>query len=234
MSGARTDKAGAALADVTLRAAGSAAARAAARVADRAAEAGLVDVAYTRADSPLGPLVVAATDRGLVRVAYASYEREDDVVEELSRRISPRTLESPARLDPIRRELDEYFSGRRHRFEQALDWRLVRGFNRCVLDVTARIPYGETASYAQVAQRAGSVRAHRAAGNALNRNPLPIVVPCHRVLRTGGDLGGYGGGLEAKAFLLRLEGGVAPVVGERPNAERPGGPGVLGRGDGHR
>ena len=234
MSGAGTDDAGAVLAEATLSAAGGEAARATARLAERAEEAGLVDVAYARVDSPLGPLVVASTERGLVRVAYGAYEHEEDVVEELARRISPRALESPARLDPVRRELDEYFAGRRRRFEHPLDWRLVRGFNRAVLDATAQIPYGDTASYAQVAQRAGSVRAHRAAGNALNRNPLPIVVPCHRVLRTGGGLGGYGGGLEAKAFLLRLEGGVAPVVGEGAAPEGAGGPGVLSRGDGHR
>ena len=233
MTEARTDSTGAILAGAALRAAGDVADRAAARLVERAEEDGLVDVAYARADSPLGPLVVAATDRGLVRVAYTRYEGDEEVVAELARRVSPRALESPARLDPIRRELDEYFAGRRRRFQQPLDWRLVRGFNRAVLDATARIPFGATASYAEIAQRAGSLRAHRAAGNALNRNPLPIVVPCHRVLRTGGGLGGYGGGLEAKAFLLRLEGGLAPVESERPGPERPGGAGVLRRRDRH-
>lgn len=180
---------------------------AATRFAARADDAGLADVTYTTADSPLGPLVLAATERGLVRVAYLVPGTEaEDVASELAIRISPRVLESAARLDPVRRELEEYFSGRRRRFDVPVDWRLGRGFGLRVLTEMARIAYGRTASYAEIAERAGSARAHRAAGNALNRNPLPIVVPCHRVLHSGGGLGGYACGLDAKRFLLRLEG----------------------------
>jgi methylated-DNA-[protein]-cysteine S-methyltransferase len=120
--------------------------------------------------------------------------------------VSPRILEAPARLDPVRRELDEYFEGRRTRFELPIDWTLVDGFGRRVLEATAAIPFGGTSTYAQVATLAGSPRGSRAAGNALGANPLPIVVPCHRVLRTGGGLGGYTGGLGRKETLLRIEG----------------------------
>ena len=115
-------------------------------------------------------------------------------------------LEAPARLDPVRRELDEYFEGRRTSFDVPIDWSLTRGFTRGVLQATARIPFGEVGTYASVAGEAGSPRAVRAAGNALGANPMPVVVPCHRVLRTGGALGGYTGGIERKEFLLRLEG----------------------------
>jgi methylated-DNA-[protein]-cysteine S-methyltransferase len=146
---------------------------------------------------------VAATAAGLLRVAY---DGGDEVLEDLAARVSPRVLESPARLDRARRELEEYFEGRRTRFELPIDWSLARGFTRRVLDVTARIPYGELQSYAVVADRAGSPRAVRAAGNALGANPMPVVVPCHRVVRSGGGLGGYTGGLGRKEFLLRLEG----------------------------
>jgi methylated-DNA-[protein]-cysteine S-methyltransferase len=175
-------------------------------VADRAAEEGLLDVAYTSVDSPLGPLVVAATPKGLVRVSYTEFRGEDEVLEDLARRVSPRVLEAPARLDGVRRELDEYFEGRREEFETAIDWSYLAGFTREVLRATARIGFGEVSTYAGVAEAAGSPRAVRAAGNALGANPMPVVVPCHRVLRTGGSLGGYTGGLERKEFLLRLEG----------------------------
>src|SRR5215210_2879901 len=175
-------------------------------VADRADEEGLVDVAYTSVDSPLGPLVVAATPKGLVRVSYTEFRGEDEVLEELARRVSPRVLEAPARLDPVRRELDEYFEGRREDFDIPIDWSYLAGFTREVLRATARIGFGEVSSYAGVAAEAGSPRAVRAAGNALGSNPMPVVVPCHRVLRSGGKLGGYTGGLERKEFLLRLEG----------------------------
>ena len=167
---------------------------------------GLIDVAYTSVDSPLGPLVVAATPKGLVRVSYSEFREEDEVLEELARRVSPRVLEAPARLDPVRRELDEYFEGRRQDFEVPIDWSYLAGFTREVLRATARIGFGEVSSYAGVAAEAGSPRAVRAAGNALGSNPMPVVVPCHRVLRSGGKLGGYTGGLERKEFLLRLEG----------------------------
>jgi methylated-DNA-[protein]-cysteine S-methyltransferase len=172
----------------------------------RAEAEGLIDVAYTSVDSPLGPLVVAATPKGLVRVSYTEFRGEDEVLEELARRVSPRVLEAPARLDPVRRELDEYFEGRRQDFEVPIDWSYLAGFTREVLRATARIGFGDVSSYAGVAAEAGSPRAVRATGNALGANPMPVVVPCHRVLRSGGKLGGYTGGLERKEFLLRLEG----------------------------
>jgi methylated-DNA-[protein]-cysteine S-methyltransferase len=175
-------------------------------VADRAADEGLLDVAYASVDSPLGPLVVAATPRGLVRVSYSEFRGEDGVLEELARRVSPRVLEAPAKLDPVRRELDDYFEGRREDFDVPIDWSYLAGFTREVLRATAKIPFGGVSTYAGVAEAAGSPRAVRAAGNALGSNPMPVVVPCHRVLRTGGSLGGYTGGLERKEFLLRLEG----------------------------
>ena len=175
-------------------------------LAERAAEEGLLDVAYTSVDSPLGPLVVAATPKGLVRVSYAEFRGEDDVLEDLARRVSPRVLEAPAKLDPVRRELDEYFDGHREDFDIPIDWSYLAGFTREVLRATAAIPFGDVSTYAGVAEAAGSPRAVRAAGNALGANPMPVVVPCHRVLRTGGALGGYTGGLERKEFLLRLEG----------------------------
>jgi methylated-DNA-[protein]-cysteine S-methyltransferase len=182
---------------------------AARRVAERAAAEGLADVVYGWADSPFGPLLVAATPRGLVRLAY-EHEQHEHVLEELAESISSRVLEAPGRLDEVRRELEEYFVGRRHRFEVPVDWTLItEGFPRRVLRATARVPYGGVTTYGDVARRAGSPRAARAAGNALGSNPIPIVVPCHRVIRSGGELGGYGGGgPERKAFLLRLEGAV--------------------------
>jgi methylated-DNA-[protein]-cysteine S-methyltransferase len=175
-------------------------------ISDRAADEGLLDVAYTSVDSPLGKLTVAATPRGLVRLSYDEFRDVDETLEDLARRISPRVLESPARLDPVRRELDEYFEGSRTEFDVPIDWALSTGFTREVLRATARIGYGQVSSYAKVAAEAGSPRATRAAGNALGSNPMPVVVPCHRVLRTGGSLGGYTGGLDRKEFLLRLEG----------------------------
>jgi methylated-DNA-[protein]-cysteine S-methyltransferase len=187
-------------------AAGGNAAAAAERLVVAAAGEGLVDVAYARVGSPFGDLLVAGTRRGLVRIAFLPSAGEEEVLAELAGRLSPRVLEAPGRLDEVRRELEQYFAGRRSRFELNVDWRLSSGFNRRVLRSTARIPYGATSTYAHLAKRAGSPRAYRAAGNALHRNPIPIVVPCHRVLRSGGDLGGYGGGLEMKEGLLRLEG----------------------------
>lgn len=181
-------------------------ASAGAKLADRAAADGLLDVAYATVDSPLGPLVVAATPRGLVRVAYSEAVSRDEVLEDLAARVSPRVLEAPARVDEPRRELDEYFAGRRQEFDLPIDWSILRGFTLKVLRETARIDFGELRSYADVASAAGSPRAVRAAGNALGANPMPVVVPCHRVVRTGGALGGYTGGLERKEFLLRMEG----------------------------
>ncbi len=169
----------------------------------RAEREGPVEVAYGVADSPLGPLVVAVTRRGLVRLAYPG---ERDVLEELAEDLSPRILRLPGRTDEVRRELEEYFQGRRRRFEMPIDWALTRGFTRKVLRATARIPFGNLSTYREVASRAGSDRAYRAAGNALGSNPIPIVVPCHRVVHAGGGLGGYTGGLERKEYLLTLEG----------------------------
>jgi len=173
-----------------------------------AERAGLLDVAYASLDSPLGELLVAMTPRGLVRLAYEG-ERSEAVMAELAERVSPRILDAPERTDAVRRELEDYFAGRRHGFETPVDWSLVRGFASGVLQATARVPFGEVASYAEVAAAAGSPRAYRAAGNALGANPIPIVVPCHRIVHAGGGLGGYTGGLERKRYLLGLEG--APV-----------------------
>ena len=175
------------------------------RVAESGARDGLVEVAYTTTDTPIGELVLAATDDGLVRVGWASDER-DRILTELSLAIGPRVLEMPARLDDVRRQLDEYFAGKRTDFDLELDWRLSRGFVRAVLTETWRIPFGETRTYAEMAAAAGSPRAFRAAGSALGANPIPVIVPCHRVLRSGGGLGGYGGGLPVKQQLLELEG----------------------------
>jgi methylated-DNA-[protein]-cysteine S-methyltransferase len=170
-------------------------------------EEGLVDVAYATVDSPFGTFVAASTGKGLVRLAL-SPSGIDDVLDDLSARISPRVLEMPARLDTVRRELDEYFSGSRWAFDIAIDWSLVDGFNRRVLRATARIPYGSVSTYRDMARSAGSPRAARAAGNALHNNPVPIIVPCHRVIGSDGSLTGYGGGLPMKEALLRLEGAV--------------------------
>ena len=180
-----------------------------ARLAERSAAEGLLDLAYATVDSPLGPLLAAATPRGLVRLAYMGSSDEGAVLEDLARRLSPRILEAPQRLDEARRELDEYFEGRRGEFDLPIDWSLTRGFTGKVLRQTARIGFGRTSTYTELASRAGSPRAVRAAGNALGSNPIPVVVPCHRVLRTGGALGGYTGGVERKEFLLRLEGVLA-------------------------
>jgi methylated-DNA-[protein]-cysteine S-methyltransferase len=173
-------------------------------LAARAQTEGLLDVAYAQVDSPLGPLTVAATDRGLVRVAYPE-RTVDQVLERIAEEVSPRILESPARLDAVRRQLDEYFEGERRKFDASIDWSLTRGFFRSVLQATKRIGYGKVRTYAEVAASAGNPKAVRATGNGLGSNPLPIVVPCHRVVRTGGALGGYTGGLERKEFLLGLE-----------------------------
>jgi methylated-DNA-[protein]-cysteine S-methyltransferase len=175
--------------------------------ADRAAAEGLVDVTYAEVDSPLGTLLAAATPAGLVRLAYEGHEHRDAVLGELASRVSPRVLESAPRLDAVRRELDEYFEGRRRDFDLPVDLRLAGGaFGRRVLDQTARIPFGDVLTYAQVAGRAGSPHASRAAGNALRTNPVPIVVPCHRVVGSNGRLVGYAGGLDRKRALLAVEG----------------------------
>jgi methylated-DNA-[protein]-cysteine S-methyltransferase len=184
------------------------AARAAGRLAERAAHEQLLDVAYTILDSPVGPVLVAATRRGLVKISFGAIYDPEAVLADLSARISPRIVEAPAYFDAVRRELDEYFHGRRTSFDLPLDWSLTGGFGRRVLEHTARIPYGEVSTYKEMAAAAGSPRGARAAGNALGTNPIPIVVPCHRVLHSGGGLGGYGGGIDRKEFLLKLEGAI--------------------------
>ncbi len=171
-----------------------------------AAAAGLLDVAYATLDSPVGTLLIATTPNGLVRIAYLDGDDEQLVLEDLAMRVSPRVLASARKLDEPRRELEQYFSGARKRFELPIDWRLTHGFGQRVLRATAQIPFGSVSTYKLVATEAGSPRAYRAAGNALGANPLPIVVPCHRVLHSGGGLGGYTGGLERKRVLLTVEG----------------------------
>ncbi|MBK5117697.1 MAG: methylated-DNA--[protein]-cysteine S-methyltransferase, partial [Thermoleophilia bacterium] len=161
--------------------------------------------AYSSVDSPVGTLMVAGTDEGLVRLGLAGTDH-GSMLEQLAAAIGPRVVETSVRFDPLRRELEEYFEGRRRRFEFPLDWRLTSGFVRTVLERTAEIPFGSTRTYAEMATLAGSPRAFRAAGSALGANPIPILVPCHRVLRKGGGLGGYAGGLDTKRTLLRIEG----------------------------
>ena len=165
---------------------------------------GILDVAYRTIDSPVGPLLLAATEVGLVRVAYAA-EDHDKVLQILADRISPRILRAPARLDTTASELEQYFSGRRRSFDVPLDWRLAAGFRRTVLHHLPEISYGQTATYSSVARLAGSPRAFRAVGSACATNPLPVIVPCHRVVPAGGGLGHYLGGVDAKRTLLTLE-----------------------------
>jgi methylated-DNA-[protein]-cysteine S-methyltransferase len=181
------------------------------RATDRAQAEGAVDITYAEVDSPLGPLVAARTDHGLVRLAYEDFNGGLDVVlGDLADRVSPRIVEAPARLDDLRRQLDEYFEGHRQQFEVPIDWSLSHGFTQRILQAIWAIPFGETSNYRDVATAAGNPRATRAAGNACGANPIPIVVPCHRVLRTGGGLGGYTGGVEKKETLLTLEGVLPP------------------------
>ena len=166
------------------------------------------DVSYALLDSPVGTLVAARTERGLACLSYSDHAGGvDAVLEEIAARISPRVLEKPARLDEVARELDEYFEQRRRTFDLAIDWSLTSPFARKVLAATTEIPFGEVSTYAQVATEAGNPKASRAAGNALGANPMSIVVPCHRVLHTGGKgIGNYTGGVHRKEALLRLEG----------------------------
>lgn len=170
----------------------------------RAAADGLLDVAYRTVDSPVGPLLLARTPAGVVRVAFAVQDH-DAVLQDLAARVSPRVLEAPGALDDVARELDEYFAGARHTFDVPLDLRLTAGFRRSVVEHLPDIPYGRTASYAQVAASAGSPRAVRAVGTACALNPVPLVVPCHRVVRSDGSPGRYAGGDAAKQALLDLE-----------------------------
>jgi len=175
-----------------------------ARLVAAADGAGLLDVAYRTIDSPVGALLLAATEEGVVRVAF-DCENHDDVLAALADRVSPRILRAPGRLDTVAHQLDEYFAGRRFAFDVALDFRLSAGFRRTVLEQLRAIGYGTTASYAEVAAKAGKPKAVRAVGTACALNPLPLVVPCHRVVRSDGAAGNYRGGTQAKLTLLALE-----------------------------
>jgi methylated-DNA-[protein]-cysteine S-methyltransferase len=179
----------------------------AARLADEAAARGLLDVAVGSVESPIGELLVAVTPRGLARVAFAEEDR-DGVLAGIARGISPRILESPAATEDVRRQLDEFFAARRTGFELRVDRRLIHGIARDVLRATSRIPYGTVATYGAVATQIGRPSAARAVGRALGSNPIPVVIPCHRVVGAGGALTGYAGGLDRKVALLELEGSV--------------------------
>jgi methylated-DNA-[protein]-cysteine S-methyltransferase len=182
------------------------------RLLARAESEGLVDVAYATMDSPYGELLVAATDRGVVKLSLPNYAAED-ALEQIAAGVSPRILEAPKRLDPVRRELDSYFEGKLRDFSAKVDWRLAHGFADRVLHVVASIPYGQTLSYGEVAEEAGNPRAFRAAGTACGLNPVPLIVPCHRVVQAGGKPGNYGGGPEMKLGLLELEGALPGRLG---------------------
>jgi methylated-DNA-[protein]-cysteine S-methyltransferase len=169
----------------------------------RADAAGLVDVAWAVEDTPIGPLTLAATTSGVVKIAFGA---DESALAELAATVSPRLVRLPRRLDALRRQLDEYFVGRRRDFDVGLDRRLSHGYRLAVLEELSLVRFGETVTYKDLAQRTGHPKASRAVGTAMATNPIPIVVPCHRVLRTGGALGGYGGGLDTKAWLLRHEG----------------------------
>ena len=170
---------------------------------EAAATLGLIDVGFDVVDTPIGELLVAASDRGLAAI---SFETDEDRVERLARIAGPRVLRSPRSVDGARRELEEYFDGRRRTFDVALDLRALPPFTVSVLDELARVPYGETTTYGQLAQRVGHPGAARAVGTVMNRNRIPIVLPCHRVVGATGDLTGYAGGLDVKRSLLELEG----------------------------
>jgi methylated-DNA-[protein]-cysteine S-methyltransferase len=179
----------------------------AAAAAARFAATAPADLHYALVDTPVGTLVAARTPRGLVTLSYADlFGGADGVLDWVAAKLSPRMLEAPARLDDVRRELDEYFDGRRRDFDLAIDWALVSTFGRRVLKATAAIPFGNVSTYGAVAAKAGNPKASRAAGRALNTNPIPIVVPCHRVVGASGRLVGYAGGLDRKVTLLQIEG----------------------------
>ena len=179
----------------------------AAAAAKRFAATAPADVHYALVESPIGTLVAAATPRGLATLSYEDHHGGTDaVLDWLSAKLSPRMLETPARLDDVRRELDEYFEGRRQDFDLAIDWTLASEFGRRILKATAAIPVGEVSTYGKVAAQAGNPQASRAAGRALGANPIPIVVPCHRVVGSSGQLTGYTGGLHRKVALLQIEG----------------------------
>jgi len=176
------------------------------RFRDSAAQAGLLDAAYDVIDSDLGPLLAAVTDHGLARISFDPEPEHE--LEALARHAGPRVLRSPRALDETRRELDDYFQGRRTAFDLSLDLRGLSPFTLRVLDELAKVPYGHTATYGELAERAGNARASRAVGTVMNRNRIPIVLPCHRIVGSTGELVGYGGGLERKERLLQLEGAI--------------------------
>jgi methylated-DNA-[protein]-cysteine S-methyltransferase len=179
----------------------------AAAAAARFAATAPADVHYALVDSPIGTLVAAATPRGLATLSYADqFESTDGVLDWVAAKLSPRILEAPAKLDGVRRELDEYFEGHRRDFDVPIDWSLASEFGRRILKATAAIPFGQVSTYGKVAAQAGNPKASRAAGRALGANPIPIVVPCHRVVGTNGQLTGYTGGLDRKVALLQIEG----------------------------
>jgi methylated-DNA-[protein]-cysteine S-methyltransferase len=179
----------------------------AAAAARRFAAMAAADVHYALVESPIGTLVAAATPRGLATLSYEDFHGGvDAVLEALAAKLSPRMLEAPGKLDDVRRELDEYFEGRRRDFDLPIDWSLTSEFTRRILKATAAIPFGQTSTYGKVAAKAGNAKASRAAGRALGSNPIPIVVPCHRVVGTNGQLTGYTGGLHRKVALLQIEG----------------------------
>lgn len=172
-------------------------------LARRAHAADLLDVAWTMIDTPCGELLLAGSSAGLVAVGLRD---PDELLQRVAEQVSPRVIEAPAQLDESRRQFDEYFEGRRTTFDLELDWTLSHGFRRDVLHELVRVPYGEVVTYAELARRADKPKAVRAVGSAMATNPLPVVVPCHRVVRTGGSLGNYGGGVEMKRWLLTMEG----------------------------
>jgi methylated-DNA-[protein]-cysteine S-methyltransferase len=175
------------------------------RFREAATEAGLVDVSFDVADTQIGPLLLAVTERGLCRISFDP--EPDRETETLARTFGVRVLRAPRELDPVRRELDEYFEGRRRDFDLPLDLRGREGFSRDILERLSKVPYGEVTTYKSLAVEAGNPRAARAVGTIMNRNPIPIVLPCHRVVGSNGSLVGYGGGLERKRLLLDLEAG---------------------------
>ncbi len=174
------------------------------RFREAAARSGLLDAAYDVVETPVGQLLVAATERGILRISFDPQPAGQ--LERLARVAGPRVLRAPRQVDEARRELDEYFAGRRRAFDLAVDLRGVTAFTARVLAELALVPFGETATYAELAARAGKPKAARAVGTIMNRNPVPIVLPCHRIIGANGSLVGYGGGLDRKAQLLQLEG----------------------------
>ena len=176
------------------------------RFREAAVRAGLLDAGYDVIESPIGPLLLAATDRGLLRISFNRGYDPEATLEEIARVAGPRVLRAPRAVDAAHRELDEYFAGRRHAFDLAIDLRGQASFSVVVLGELAKVPYGHTATYGELATRAGNPKAARAVGMVMNRNPVPVVLPCHRIVGASGSLIGYAGGLDIKEQLLRFEG----------------------------